>query len=366
MEIGYGYGKRGDDMGIFILGGLLILLPCIVGGIFCNRTEWETMGWPLTLTGSLIQGHLLLWAVFQLISVPFILMRQPFTHVVIVYGTIMGLMAIVGLFCWVKKGFPIKLHLPTAGSKGYLEVVLWIIFWGLLIFQIIRVFTMTYQDGDDAYYVVISTLTEESDSMYQKQPYTGGGTELDIRHGLAPFPIWIAFLAEVSGIRTAAVAHVAAPAVLIPMTYGVFALIGSQLFHGKKDRLPLFLILTEVIVLFSDYSISSPENFLIARTRQGKATLGNLVFPFMIYLILRILKRMDKEEKIELRLWFLLTASVITGCLCSTMGALLCGLMLGVAGICGAICYRKWKFLIPMALCCLPVLFYGILYIRLT
>jgi hypothetical protein len=353
-------------MGIFFLGGLLILLPCIVGGIFCNRKEWETSGWLFTLTGSLIQGHLLLWAVFQLISVPFILRWQPFTHVVIVYGTIVGLMAIVGLFCWIKKVFPIKWHLPITRPKEYPEVVLWLIFWGLLIFQIIRIFTMTYQDGDDAYYVVISALTEESNTMYRKLPYTGGGTELDIRHGLAPFPIWIAFLAKLSGIRTAAVAHVAVPAVLIPMTYGVFALIGSQLFHGKKDRLPLFLILTEVIVLFSDYSISSPENFLIARTRQGKATLGNLVFPFLIYLLLRMLKRMDKEEKIELRLWTLLVACVITGCLCSTMGALLCGMMLGVAGICGAISYRKWKFMIQVALCCLPVLYYGILYIRLT
>jgi hypothetical protein len=353
-------------MGVVILVGLLLILPCLVGGIFINRKEGELRGEPLSLTGALIKGHLLLWAVFQLISVPFILKEKSFTQLVIWFGVLMGLLAAAGLFGWIRGFLPIKRHSVQIRQTEVMTMVLWLIFWGLLLFQIIQVFTMTYQDGDDAYYVAVSTLAEESDTMYRKLPYTGGATALDIRHGLAPFPIWIAFLARVSGIRTVAVAHVAVPAVLIPMTYGVFALIGRQLFSGKKDRLPLFLILTEVLVLFSDYSISSPENFLIARTRQGKATLGNLVFPFLIYLFLLMLKKLEKGEKIKLRFWFLLAACVMTGCLCSTLGALLCGLLAGVAGIMGAICYRKWKFMVPMALCCLPAVCYGLLYLQLS
>jgi hypothetical protein len=353
-------------MGVVILGGLLIFLPCLVGGLFINRKEGELMGWPLSLTGALLQGHLLLWAVFQLISVPFIIKEKSFTQLVILYGVLMGLLAAAGLYGWIRGLLPIKRHVAGIRQASVMPMVLWLIFWGLLIFQIIQVFAMTYQDGDDAYYVAISTLAEESDTMYRKMPYTGGATELDIRHGLAPFPIWIAELARISGIRTVAVTHVAVPAVLIPMTYGVFALIGRQLFPEKKDRLPLFLIFTEVLVLFSDYSISSPENFLIARTRQGKATLGNLVFPFLIYLLLQMLKKLDKGEKIPLRLWLLMAACVMTGCLCSTLGALLCGLLVGVAGIAGAISYRKWRFMIPMALCCLPAVCYGILYLQLS
>jgi hypothetical protein len=353
-------------MGVVILVGLLLLLPCLVGGLFINRKEGELMGWPLSLTGALLQGHLLLWAVFQLISIPFILKEKPFTQLVVLFGVLMGLLAAAGLYGWIRGLLPIKRHSAINWQTEVMPMVLWLIFWGLLLYQIIQVFTMTYQDGDDAYYVAISTLAEESDTMYRKQPYTVGVTKLDVRHGLAPFPIWIAALARVSGIKTVAVAHVAVPAVLIPMTYGVFALIGRQLFSAKKDQLPLFLILTEVLVLFSDYSIMSPENFLIARTRQGKATLGNLVFPFLIYLLLRMLKKLDKREKIELRFWFLMAACVMTGCLCSTLGALLCGLLAVVAGITGAICYRKWKFMVPMALCCLPAVCYGILYLQLS
>ena len=45
--------------------------------------------------------------------------------------------------------------------------------------------------------------------MYQKLPYTGMSTELDVRHGLAPFPIWIAWLSQMTGIATVAVAQLA-------------------------------------------------------------------------------------------------------------------------------------------------------------
>lgn len=378
-------------MGILFLILWLLLIPGAVGGIFANRKEGSTLGLPLWLVWSLLTGYMLLWAVFQLICVPFILLERPFSEVVIGYGAVSILLALAGILCWSRhfsfhKGLIVgngqlseykragdvadkerdgKGHYKEKWDK-YLPVILWLIFWSVLLFQILQVFNTTYKDGDDAYYVVIASMTEDSDTMYRKLPYTGGTTSLDARHGLAPFPVWIAYLARLSGIRTVAVAHVAVPAVLIPMTYGIYALIGRFLWGRKRGRLPLFLIFTELLVLFGDYSISSPENFLIARTRQGKATLGNLVFPFLIYLLLRLMKKLDKEEKVDYRLWIYMGLGVLTGCLCSTLGALLSGLLLGTAGICGAICFRKWRFLVPMGLCCVPALCYAILYVRLT
>ena len=50
---------------------------------------------------------------------------------------------------------------------------------------------MTYQDGDDAYYVAISTLTESSNTLYELMPYSMGATGFDMRHGLAPTPVRI-------------------------------------------------------------------------------------------------------------------------------------------------------------------------------
>ena len=60
-----------------------------------------------------------------------------------------------------------------------------------------------------------------------------------------------------------------------------------------------------------------------------------------------------------------LAAAMTAGCLCSTMGALLVCMLIGITGLCAAGCYKRWRILIPMALCCVPCLIYAVLYLIL-
>ena len=238
------------------------------------------------------------------------------------------------------------------------------IFAVLLLIQLVLAVVMVYGDGDDAYYVAISTAAQESGKMYQKIPYTGMNTELDVRHGLAPFPIWIAWLAQMTGISTVVVAKTLLPVVLISMTYGVFYLLGSRiLFSGQS--VPLFLICTEVLVMFGDYSFYTVENFMIARSRQGKAALGSILIPMIFFLLLWLFRRLQEEKKITVGFWMLLGAVMISCCLASTMGALLACMLMGVAGICGAVCYKRFRLLLPLTACCIPCVIYAGMYLLL-
>ena len=96
-------------------------------------------------------------------------------------------------------------------------------------------------DGDDAYYVVQSVITDETDTLYRILPYTGFSTSLDMRHAMAVFPIWIAYLARMTGIHATIVSHSILPLVLIPLTYLIYYEIGKVLFKEKED---LELLLT--------------------------------------------------------------------------------------------------------------------------
>jgi len=325
-----------------------------------------------------ITGQILLWAVFQLLCVPMVLKQVPFGMtpenrsvfaLVPMYLAAAIALAAVSVCMCVKRISKAKSFAVIHGyqkPRGKWYTALWIVFWMLLLFQLVRAVCWTYADGDDAFYVAVAAIAEESDTMYMKLPYTGGSTGLDSRHGLAPFPIWIAFLARIADLSVVTVAHVAVPLMLIPMTYGIYYLIGMKLFRKKKEHLPLFLVLTQILVLFGDYSFYSVENFMIARSRQGKAALGSIIFPMMVFLFLMILDRMQEQQKIEFIWWLLLTATVLSACLCSTLGAFLSCLLTGVTGICTAAVYRKWKFLIPMAACCLPAVGYALLYLMLS
>ncbi|MCM1221864.1 MAG: DUF6077 domain-containing protein [Lachnospiraceae bacterium] len=352
---------------ILILAVWMSAVPAAAGACLCRAAGAEERKGGARLLFFWVSGQMLLWGIFQLICVPFVLMEREFGLVVKLFGAAAVLLAVCGVVLSVISARRGSLRaLAPARGKGFFSdrrVWLWLAFAALLLLQLAQAVRLAYGDGDDAYYVAVSTITENAETMYQKLPYTGGTTEVDIRHGLAPFPIWIAFLARVSGVRAVSVAHVAVPLMLISMTYGIFYLLGKKLFAKKERLLPLFLIFTELLVIFGDYSFYTVENFMIARSRQGKSALGSIVLPMLFLLLLTLLERLQENQKYGAGNWILLCCAILAGCLCSTMGAFLLCMLLAVTGLCAAVGYRKWKVLVPLALCCVPCVGYALIYV---
>ncbi len=315
-----------------------------------------------------ISGQMILWAGFQMICVPMILLRQSFSMVTIAFSMYGAAWLILAAGWYLRKNRGKKLTMVSEKPERR-TMVLWAIFFVLLLLQLVLAVVMVYNDGDDAYYVALSAATENSGEMYQKLPYTGLTTKLDIRHGLAPFPIWIAWLTRMTGLPAVVIAKTILPLALISMTYGVFYLIGSRILWAGKENskwtLPVFLICTEVLVLFGDYSFYTVENFMIARSRQGKAALGSILIPMIFFLLLTLMHRLQEGQRIAPAFWLLLGAVMVSCCLASTMGALLACILVGTAGICGAAGYKNWKILLPLCACCVPCVIYAGIYLVL-
>ncbi len=346
------------------LAVLLVAVPAWVGNCFLNVDK--PCKNPVFLW---ISGQMLLWAGFQVICVPVILLEGRMWMVTAAYCCYILLLLILATIRYSRQ--PRGLRVVPEAKPEKAVIILWVLFGVLLLVQLLLAVLMVYGDGDDAYYVAISSAAEESGKMYQKIPYTGMNTELDVRHGLAPFPIWIAWLAQMTGITTVIVAKTLVPIVLISMTYGIFYLLGSRvLFTGegrtqRKWALPAFLLCTEVLVLFGDYSFYTVENFMIARSRQGKAALGSILIPMIFFLLLTLFRRIQEEQKVTPGFWILLGSVMTACCLASTMGALLACMLVGTAGLCGAVSYRKWKLVLPLMGCCIPCIIYAGMYLLL-
>lgn len=351
---------------LLILAVLLLAAPAVVGGLFLKA---DKLGGHLVFRW--VSGQFLLWAGFQLISVPLIIQEHSFSRLVQLFTGYVAAMALLAVAVEIqrlvkgRKPSPDRTRGQGSGDTPASGVLLWLVFWGVLLLQLVQAVRLSYADTDDAYYVAISSITQEADTMYRKLPYTGGSTLMDIRHGLAPFPIWISFLARVSGMPAITVAKVVLPVVLIAMTYGIFYLFGRVLFPEGGRQLPLFLVFAEVLVLFGNYSIYTAENFLIARSRQGKAALANIVIPFLVFLMLLLLKKLQEKQRIQVSFYLLLGAAAVTGCLCSTLGAFLVCLAVGIAGLLGALCYKRIRVLFPLCACCVPCAAYALIYLLL-
>ena len=347
---------------IFVL--LFLVAPLAVGGIF-----WDSKSRPGGAVFAWVSGQILLWAVFQAICVPLILLEKSFVLVEVLFSGAMVLLAVSGVFCfaWRRNKAGSSARESHGREKDlFVNRVLWVLFWVLILVQLVLAVFLAYEEGDDAYYVALTTATVDSDTMYMKLPYTGGHTGLDARHGLAPFPVWVAYMADLTGITAVTMAQIVLPIGLILMTYGIYYLIGRELLWQKRHLLPLFMILITVIVYFGGYSTYSAENFLLVRTVQGKAVIANIVIPFMVYLWLKVLNALETKEKVSGKYWLLIGLAMAVGCLCSTLGSLLTCMLVGIVGICAIVCYRKWRMLVPMVVSCVYPVVCAALYFLIS
>lgn len=351
-------------MQILILAVLLLLIPTVVGGIAAG-VEKEGIRGGAALPFRWVSGQIILWAGFQIICVPMILAQRSFRDVVVLFSGYMATMVLLSVAVGIHRrvGSPALKRVRNDNlEKDIAAFLLWGCVVGLVLLQLVLACLLAYEEGDDAFYVAVSTVTVDAGNMYQKLPYTGTTTGLDARHGLAPMPIWVAYLAQVSGMRTATVAQVALPLTLIVMTYGIYLLLGKRLFPDGRRKLPLFMLMLQLLVLFGGYSTYSAENFMLVRTAQGKSVMANIVIPFLLYLFMVIMEKLQAEGKMGMGLWVMVGLTMVAGCLCTTQGALLTCMLLGIAGLCMAVCYHKWKLVLPVMGCGVVPVCFTLLY----
>lgn len=348
---------------LLILGISLLVIPTLTGTLFGKekgKRENPVFYW--------ISGQMLLWSGFLLICVPLILRKQPFSYVCGLFHGYQGVLLLLAIFMAVRRKQRSVEVLKKEDKKevtksvGRTVKIWWMAFWLLLCLQWVLTILLAYEEGDDAFYFATATITEQSNTMYLILPYTGFATGLDARHGLAPFPVWIAYLAKVSGIPALVVAQILLPLALMGMAYGIYFLIAKKLCTEKEEAIPMFMVLVEVLYLFGGYSLFTAENFLLVRAAQGKAVIACIILPYLLYLLMRMLDKIQKQEKSGMGFWVLMASTTTAACLCSTLGTILSSMMLGVAGLCVAVSYRKGKILIPMVACCVVPVCMALLY----
>lgn len=347
---------------LLILSIILIIIPVLVGILFVSGKQ-KGQNWIYCW----ISGQMTLWAGFLVICVPMILLKKSFvlvSNIFIGYTVLLLLGAVfVGLKRYRrKKNERDRVAAATKTPVSKVQVFMWVIFGGLLLTQLVLTIILAYEEGDDAFYLATATITEKSNTMYLILPYYGVSTGLDARHGLAPFPVWIAYLARLSGIETISVAQVFLPLSLIGMAYGIYFLIAEHLCKENRRNIPFFMILIGLLNIFGGYSVYTAENFLLVRASQGKAVIAAIIIPFLLYLFMLLVEYLQSETSCGLRFWILMIMTAMAGCLCSTLGTILICMLIGVTGLCTAVSYRNWKVLIPMVCSCVVPVGMALLY----
>ena len=338
-----------------------LIIPLAAGNLPVFETGKEK-DWFVRMADALICGYVLLFAVFELLALPLIFTRQSFAVLKYNYEILACVLALAGvIFAWKnKKNRADGAERKKSLSRKKIPAAMWLAFLLVAIQMGAYVFGMA-TDLDDAFYVATATTTLETNGMFTYDAYTGMlASYLPARYVFAPFPILLAFYSDMVHMHAAVVAHTVEPVFFLLISYLVYWKIGRKLFDKDDRKVGLFLLFLVLIQMFSYYSVYTQGTFLSIRIWQGKACLASVFLPLLLYLGIGII--LEKEQEYS---WLLLLLADISCCLLSSMGIILACMMLVILLIMGLVRFHSLQKAACTALCCLPSLLLGLVYIMI-
>lgn len=332
---------------------VFLIVPALIGmlaNVFRKKKHFS-------MALFLVSGYGVLFAFFELLVLPFIYLKLPFTLMVWIYSVPVGLLSLFSLYLH-RRVLLEKLRGLPAALKG-LPWCAWLAAV-LILFQAGTAAVKMHVDDDDAFYVATATTTVTTDTIFQYDAYTGlPYEELPSRYVLSPFPVWNAMMGTLTGLHPAIVAHTVMPAFYIPLSYAALWLLASWLFEKSKRNAWLLLFFAAVIQMFSFYSIYTGGTFLLVRIWQGKSFLANVLIPAILYFCIRAMNQRHPARTD----WLLLFVMMAASCMVSSMGIMLAPVALGVMGIVMYLRHRKLQILGYGAACCAVNLVCAAVYI---
>ena len=331
---------------------LLLAAPWLTGTLYTGVLPEERRSCLL----SWVAGYMILWGLFEIIALPLIFQRKSLGLLCIVYGGAACLLMAAAVALNWRKLFP-----AVRGSINSLKGIS-PVGWGnllLILGQAYMYAKYVHIDEDDAFYVGAASTAVATDTIFSVNPYTGVEySTLPSRYVLSPFFSFVAFLSRVSRVHPAITAHVVLAAVLVLVSYGVYALIAKKLFPDQRKYAEYFLFFLILVIMFSGYTVYTQGMFTLVRIWQGKAVFCAILAPMVCLMMLQL-----SSGQADVADWCLTFLLMCACCMVSSMGIMLGAIMLGTFGIVYTFRERRVKPLVFTALCCLPNLVCAGIYV---
>lgn len=341
---------------MIILKGLLciiwlLIIPTILGKLLIKKEESEILySWVL--------GNILQMAIFFVIAIPLILLKESFNLLVYIYGiaiiSLVIISLIISLIIFILRHKKNKLELKIKWPKITIFQILAII---LIILQLFIKFKYTNINNDDASFVTLSTAMIETDKMYLHNENGEEENKIIPRRALAPISAYYSTISKLLDIHVTIVTHTIMPIIFIALAYSVYYYFGKKVFK-EKDSVFIFLIILSILNLFA-FDYKGANRYLLLYTWFGRAVLGGIMLP----LIWKIsFDAMDKEKNKVID-WIILFITVLASCLGSQIAVPLVSISIMSITMVKAIRDKKISYIFKSLLCIIPCIVIGIIYL---
>lgn len=338
---------------------LLYLVPYVVGQGVNKALKIDT-----NVAKNFLVGNIFIWALFQLVTVPLVLLKQNFLIVVTVVNIVT-----FGICLWVlieeiirKKCECFKLSHWTGKVTGYskADVFALTVMFGMLGWLLYKIISLQHTDADDSRFVVNAVEIVRTNRMFLTDLITG--QELStwigeiIKDITSPWAVYIAYYAKMTEISVVITAHSVLPISLILCGMSTFWLISKEVFKNNITNRSIFMCVVMLLSIYGYHSIYTAETFMLTRIWQGKATVASVAIPAMYLLCMWLY-----EDEKNIGNYVIVALLDIGMCLMSGMGIITGVVMLGSFGLVYGIAKKNfWITLVMWAMCVPNVIYYVI------
>lgn len=344
-----------------IIGQILIVILIMLLAPFLFGTCAGILGGKTCSAGmNLVYGWLFLLCAFEMFAVPAAFMKRSLTELCLSFSLFLICAAGFSIFMILRHRNSMKLPLFRPGDIKKAGIYFWAAM-ALILFQMMAYAFGTHLDSDDAYYIGTAVTSLSTDTLFVFQPDNGifGYSTPPARYALSAIMLFWAYVSRLSGIHPLIIAHVAAPMILVPISYILLWNIANELFE-TKEKASLFLLFINVFHMFGFTSVYTQSAFFLLRIWQGKAMLPNIIFPGYLYLLLEL-----RRNPADSRSWSFVFILSVAACCCSSMAVPLCLIALFCGSLLLAFLQKRLQPLIWGGICCIPCLAVGGAYLLL-
>lgn len=244
-----------------------------------------------------LTGLITLFAVTELISLPFMLNKGEYVvlfNIMITTAIFSFVISLHFLFVIRKRFDLLKFDFSDFGA--FLPILLLVL---ICVQTAVPVFTSRF-DGDDAFYIAVSTSIQTTGRIFLNNPSIG----LDAfifppNYQFTAYEILITIFSTISHIEPVVLYHSVLPALYMPLYYLANLALAQVLFPGKRKKDILaqygFVTLIALLTIFDAYSNYLSSSFIQLKAWMGKTCLIN--FCFVLFLCFFILAyRTEKKE----------------------------------------------------------------------
>ena len=262
----------------------LVIFPAVSGIIPSEIVKKEGK----SLTEIYLSGLFLMLAVFELCSVPCILLHKDLVFLTVLVMTVMTVLCVASIivitYAFADRTIKKYFRLSSFEDFKFSDGITWAIFGVVFALQLFLSLYAGRSYADDAAWIGDAVAASSGGEMYAVYPFTGAPGGHLLKDIVSPYPMFVAMLSYVSGLHVLVVAHTVLPVFLGIVSCMIYKEIAMRLFEGNIRKIPVFMMIMSMINLLGGYSEYTREVFqgIFAESSEGITAGIFVLYAFLI------------------------------------------------------------------------------------